>query len=386
MAEKKEAPTSRYQFYGKMASADEVHSFLESVFKLNELADAHNTPKLTACLWGHPGLGKTDLVKAFRNDGYEVIHVPPAQFEEMGDFHGLPVEDRERKVTAILTPEWVPKREGKGILLLDDFNRADIRIIKGVMQLIQDYKMVTWEMPKGWNIVLTANPDGGEHLVTSLDTAQLTRLKHISLKPDHKAWARWAERAKVAPCGINFLLKYPEQMIVGERTNPRSWTQAFEIFKIIPEVKANTDEYSLVEAHLYASVDEDAATSMMTFLIKGLDEIIEPEEILEDFEKVEEKFKKLIKEKKLDAIGISTERLLNRITNPEFDPGSDEKGKNTAARNAKNVRAFLKTNSYPQDLRYMFVQRVFHSKTGKHAQAFLMGDQDLVGMLAKVVA
>jgi hypothetical protein len=43
------------------------------------------------CIWGTHGLGKTDMVKDYANKrNWDFRYIAPAQFEEMGDLHGMP--------------------------------------------------------------------------------------------------------------------------------------------------------------------------------------------------------------------------------------------------------------------------------------------------------
>lgn len=42
-------------------------------------------------IWGNHGLGKTQLVTEYaREKGWGLAYCAPAQFEEMGDLHGIP--------------------------------------------------------------------------------------------------------------------------------------------------------------------------------------------------------------------------------------------------------------------------------------------------------
>ena len=121
--------------YGPKGNTKAIEEILDFIFTSNI-----NSPEKTPtplCLWGTHGLGKTEMIKDYaKNKGWGFEYIAPAQFEEMGDFHGLPYVEGERMLYK--KPNWVPDNSKKqGILLLDDFNRADIRIIKGLMQLIQ---------------------------------------------------------------------------------------------------------------------------------------------------------------------------------------------------------------------------------------------------------
>ena len=92
------------------------------------------------------------------------------------------------------------------------------------MQLLQNFELTSWKLPSKWQIVATANPEGGDYSVTPMDGAMLTRMLHATLKFDAKIWAEWAYSANVDERGIAFVLTYPE-LVNSERTTPRSLTQ-----------------------------------------------------------------------------------------------------------------------------------------------------------------
>ena len=82
------------------------------------------------------------------------------------------------------TPEWIADKKKGGILLLDDWNRADQRFIQAVMELIDRQTYISWKLPEDWHIVLTANPDNGDYMVNSIDAAQKTRFITANLQFD----------------------------------------------------------------------------------------------------------------------------------------------------------------------------------------------------------
>ena len=215
-------PNFTYVTYGARVGAESVAALLEHALDSMAHSDERPTP---ICIWGLHGIGKTELVRDLAQArGCAFAYIAPAQFEEMGDLLGMPKIDTDAQgaeVTRFVAPEWVPRTPGPGILLLDDVNRADDRILRGIMQLFQNYELVSWALPSQWLIVCTANPDGGDYSVTALDEAMLTRMLHVTMTFDAQAWARWAERNDVDPRGINFVLAYPE-LVNGRRTTPRS--------------------------------------------------------------------------------------------------------------------------------------------------------------------
>ncbi|RMG87296.1 MAG: ATPase [Bacteroidetes bacterium] len=271
----------RLILYGTRANASEVKAFCRHIFKTNMELERREQPKSPVCIWGKHGVGKTELVEQLaREAGWPLVVISPAQFEEMGDLLGMPAIEKDR--TVFRAPAWVPDAPGPGILLLDDFNRADDRILRGCMQLLQNFRLISWALPPQWQIVLTANPDGGDYSVTPLDDAMLTRMLHIALEFEVKTWAKWAEKAGVDPRGINFVLTYPE-VVSGDRTTPRTLVRFFDAIALIPDWKA---ELPLVKLFADSCLDEAAAAAFLAFVHQNLTELPDPASLLgaTDFE------------------------------------------------------------------------------------------------------
>lgn len=73
----------------------------------------------------------------------------------------------------------------------------DTRFLNAVMDLINEQKYISWEMPKGSTIILTENPDNGEYLVNSIDNAIRTRFTNVEMIFDVKEWAKYAEETGI---------------------------------------------------------------------------------------------------------------------------------------------------------------------------------------------
>ena len=194
-----------YIYHGTKVKASALTDFILHLMEVNRKAESKGKRKTPLCIWGRHGIGKTEIVEALaRKKDFHLAYIAPAQFEEMGDLIGMPIV-KEGK-TVFQPPQWVPQKKGPGILLIDDLNRADDRILRGLMQLLQYHRLVSWELPPEWQIICTANPDGGDYSVTPLDDAMLTRMMHVSLEFDVREWAKWAEKQFIDPRGINFVL------------------------------------------------------------------------------------------------------------------------------------------------------------------------------------
>jgi hypothetical protein len=406
--------------YGAKVGYLDLDDFLEESFSLNAEAEGNHHEKFCTCVWGHSGVGKSAKIDQFRHvpvewqgqkyNGYDVRHVPLAQFEEMGDLHGLPSKhvlvrkgetkrwvpsevargytntgwtiDHEAGIrTMYAPPDWVPTEPGPSVVHLEDWNRASGRIIKGIMQLMQTYGMMSWKLPPGCNLVLTANPDEQDYLVTTIDKAILTRIRSATLKHNAKEWAVWADAAGLDPRGISFVLAYPEMMIGSERTNPRTLAEFFRYTGRIPDLaeKARLGRFKRMG---YALLDDQSVSSIVTFFERDVELVIEPDWILEDRplpngKSILDHVKDLMtrKEKRIDVMAVTIDRLYARVVNPECE------------QNEERIEAFQKFLTSPyvaDDMRHAVCLRLFRVRDGGRSVRWLMGNDDLKQLIMDV--
>jgi hypothetical protein len=137
----------------------------------------------------------------------------------------------------------------------------------------QEY--ISWKLPKDWHILLTANPDNGDYLVQSIDTAQRTRFVSVNLKFDKDVWARWAESQRIDGRCINFLLLHDE--LVNARVNPRSITTFFNCISSIEDFGNNLP---LIQMIGEGSVGPEFTTMFTSFIHNKLDKLVTPKDML----------------------------------------------------------------------------------------------------------
>lgn len=333
----------QYEFHGPLLKASQLNEFIKQVIKSNEEGTIDGNPN-PICVWGKHGIGKTKSFEQFAKEhNYDFVYIAPAQFEEMGDLLGMP-KINDNGETEFAIPDWVPTEEKKGILLIDDVNRADPRILNGIMQLLQNYELVSWKLPKGWQIMLTANPGGGDYSVTDFDDAQLTRMLHTTMQFDVKEWARWAELNGVDERVINFILKYPE-IIDGEQTTARSIVKMADTIKGIKDLKENL---SMVSMLARASIGKEAAQAFITFVNDNLSEIMNPDEIIntKQWSNVKKQINGIIKPKDIlrnDIALVICTRFINYVTSDLTKKFEDYQ--------VKNIIEFCKLDVIPEDIK-----------------------------------
>lgn len=314
---------------------DDLKGFINHVIKNNRFLQDQNKPPVAIEVLGESGIGKTStVVELAKENNLNFVKLNLAQIEELGDLVGFPVrqfqmykETTVKKVDDLqytaaqraaassdlasmnttvtkkigqwvdelavdsylkngykmtgknrmsyAAPEWIADVKEGGILLLDDWNRADVRFIQAVMELIDRQTYVSWTLPKDWHIILTANPDNGDYMVNSIDSAQKTRYITANLKFDVNVWARWAEESGIDTRCINFLLLHPE--LVTQETNARSITTFFNAISSFDSFEENL---SMVQMIGEGSVGDAFASMFTTFINNKLDKLVTPKDLL----------------------------------------------------------------------------------------------------------
>tara|TARA_S200002703_G_scaffold78804_3_gene67869 strand:- start:2818 stop:4077 length:1260 start_codon:yes stop_codon:yes gene_type:complete len=314
---------------------DELKGFVNHIIENNRFLQKENKPPVAIEVVGESGIGKTStIVELAKENNLDFVKLNLAQIEELGDLVGFPVRQfqmyKEVKVKpsndginytaaqraaaskdvanmttkkvgqwvdelavseylkngfkmtgknrmSYCAPEWISDKKQGGILLLDDWNRADVRFIQAVMELIDRQTYISWSLPKDWHIILTANPDNGDYMVNSIDSAQKTRYITANLKFDVDVWARWAEEASIDTRCINFLLLHPE--LVTQETNARSITT---FFNSISSFDSFEDNLAMIQMIGEGSVGSEFASMFTMFINNRLDKIVTPKELLTD--------------------------------------------------------------------------------------------------------
>jgi hypothetical protein len=312
---------------------DEVKDFVNHIITNNRFLQEQGKLPVATEVVGESGIGKTStIVELAKENKLNFVKLNLAQIEELGDLVGFPVRQfqmyKEKTIKKVddlnytaaqkaaasaqvananltkkvgqwvdelaveeylkqgwkmtgknrmsyCAPEWIADKKDGGILLLDDWNRADVRFIQAVMELVDRQTYISWSLPKDWHIILTANPDNGDYMVNSVDSAQKTRYITANLKFDVNVWARWAEEAGIDTRCINFLLLHPE--LVTQETNARSITTFFNAISSFDNFE---DNLSMVQMIGEGSVGDTFASMFTTFINNKLDKLVTPKDLL----------------------------------------------------------------------------------------------------------
>lgn len=247
--------------------------------------------KVAPLFVGPMGVGKSQIVKQVAEKlGIGLIDLRLAQMEP-GDIIGMPRIAEGKTVWA--KPCWWPEEGTKGILFLDELNRAPNDVRQAVFQLVLDRHMHTHALPDGWFIVSAVNPENGNYQVETLDQAMVRRFCVIALQPEVDAWLNWANsEGKIQPDITSFISAHKKMLYVAED---------FDI-----TVKPTPDSYRMLNALLSAEaipkgleietfaglIGREGAVAFLNWLQNNKTRPVSGEEVLNDYEKHIEKLKK----------------------------------------------------------------------------------------------
>ena len=413
---------------------DELKGFIGHIIENNRFLQGQNKPPVSIEVVGESGIGKTStVVEIAKEHKLNFVKLNLAQIEELGDLVGFPVRQFQmyKEVTlkpgtkehlsyttaqksaasadlakmnvvkkvgswvdelavqeylkngykmtgknrmSYCAPEWIADKKDGGILLLDDWNRADQRFIQAVMGLIDRQTYISWSLPKDWHIILTANPDNGDYMVNSLDSAQKTRYITANLKFNVDVWARWAEETGIDNRCINFLLLHPE--LVTQETNARSITT---FFNSISSFESFEDNLPMIQLIGEGSVGDDFASMFTVFINNKLDKLVAPKDILthdnEDY--IFGQLKSCIGSGDNYRADIAS-TLATRMANYSIVYAKDNKiTKSITDRLIRLCTEDIFTN----DLKYLIVRTIFNGNKSKFSK--MMMDPRIIKMTMK---
>ncbi len=200
------------------------------------LLDVAYRARLPVLLEGPTGIGKSQIVAEFaRTAGIQCV-VLDLSLLEPPDLVGLPVIRDGR--THYASPSELPT-EGRGVLMLEELNRAEIPVMQPALQLLSARRLHAYELPPGWFCVAAVNPEDGDYQVNRLDPALRARFMQLAVCADRASWLLWAEARRVHPAVLSVVR---EHATVFDDAPPRSWAYVSDLLLALrPDELARRD-------------------------------------------------------------------------------------------------------------------------------------------------
>lgn len=294
-----------------------------------------NLPARTSImLRGDTGIGKSRLVRNVAHRlGFKQEDVIDRRLSQMteGDVIGLP--SIEGGVTRFNPPDWFKSAcESPKILFLDELNRAVQEVMQVAFQVVLDKELNGWKLHPQTR-VFTAINVGASYTVNEVDPALLDRFFVVDVEPTVNDWVEWARSTdpivggNISPTIINFMLQHGETWLFAEKnqhpgrktTSPRSWEG---LNAAIVNAKIDDKPHDAMFYPMCLGFIGTEATIAFHGFAKEIEHIT-GEDIIERYQKVEDKIKRFKQDQTLAAIDAASEYVISKLNNLD-----DNQGKN----------------------------------------------------------
>jgi len=261
-----------------------------------------DTPLL---LIGGTGIGKSWLTKevaASKGIGFVDLRLAT---QEVTDLIGIPktIRKNNTSITEWARPCWFPEEGTKGILALEEVNRAPEDVRQAIFQLLTEHKLHTHTLPRGWIIVALINPDNGMYHVNQLDPAFKRRFVQVIVNtPETTDWCIWAKQNKVDTSLIRFVAQFPKLLNKEEDIEITATATPAGYHMLSQLIDNNVIPNNCLHEVASGIIGVEASTAYVQSLKNKFEKPITAQEIFKDYTKVKTKHKRILKESRNDMV------------------------------------------------------------------------------------
>jgi hypothetical protein len=277
---------------------------------------------------GSMGIGKSEVFKQVAQElDIELVDLRLAQMEP-GDLIGIPYREGDKTYWA--KPGWFPKEGTRGILHLDELNRAPNDVRQTVFQLIWDKQMHTHKLPKGWTVGASINPDNNNYMVEALDPAMIRRFIVLRLEPNVDDWMGWATTLGGISSNLTGFIGTHKDMLFEPETFEipiKRNNAAVSVINTLEKDKAIPPD---LEFEIYSGIQgKEWAAAYIKYLDANYERPVNGEEVLKNYADVREKILK--QRKKADEMYVTIKQII----------GIAEAAKKLTKKQMDNLVAFI---------------------------------------------
>jgi len=256
--------------------------------KVNEMINLlvpmyrHQLPKYvpTVMLWGPPGVGKSQGVKAFAKqleEAFSTQQIPKKVictdvrlllFNPV-DLRGIPVADQKRELAIWLKPAIFQMDDSPNvinILFLDEISAAPLSVQASAYQMTLDRVVGEHKLPDNCIVIAAGNRVTDKSVAYKMPKALANRMTHYEIISDIDDWKQWALPAGIDSRIIGWLSYKPAGLFHFNPSDdnvafqsPRSWEMVDRYLKIF-------DNFENAYPAIAGSIGKGAATEFKGYI------------------------------------------------------------------------------------------------------------------------
>ncbi len=355
-------------------TVDPVSCSITKAKKIVEILFSTNQQKVTPCLIGGPGVGKSSIFRQLKKQlGFDYLIDLRLSQHDNTDIKGVPkyFEEDGYEFIKWVSPEFIPLKGSKyenkkGIFLLDEINRADPQTLQSVFEGVHDRCIGGKPILDSCYIACAGNfgyEDGTD--VHEMDSALKNRMSMIYITENVivKDWLDWARDENIHPIILNFIEQYSSYLYLDNETiknhprhglvTGRSWEQLSDVLHDNPGSELDVAMY-VADTLVYS------ATPKLVEMIRKRDKL-KPRDVMLDFEKFRGQLAKVERNEKYGIANEIGYLILN-----------DEK---TNFSTIDNVSKFFREVIEDVDHQTVFLQHIF--KNEEYFKKFIDANADI---------
>jgi len=242
---------------------------------------------LVCLVTGPPAVGKSSIIlQVAKQNNLKVIDVRLAQADPT-DMNGIPMRDDSTGKASFMPFDTFPiegdplptKPDGTKyagwLLFLDELTSAPRSVEAAAFKLILDRMVGQHKLHSHVRIIAAGNRLQDKGIVNPMSTPMKSRLAHVEVEVEPKAWAKWAARNSIDYRIISFIGFKPEILYNFKPTStdntypsPRTWEFCNRIVngvkdisvEMVPAIAGVVDEAAAREFYTYAQIFKSLIT------------------------------------------------------------------------------------------------------------------------------
>lgn len=220
--------------------------------------------RIPAFLHGGPGIGKSEVIEQLaKHCGMNLVVQMLTQMDST-DLRGLQFVDEVKGKTVNFPPTWLPtKDDPPTIIFLDELPSAEPRLQVSAYQLLLSNRIGDFILDHKHYVCGAGNRMEDGAVVYEMGTALASRLMHLSVVAEPRAWLDWASTSSIHPVVMTYIqlkghqLEGLEAQLKGQKLigpNPRQWSKVSQVLHSV-----GTTRRDLVEPMVEGLIGKETA-------------------------------------------------------------------------------------------------------------------------------